>query len=160
MYKRQVEELLSLRIHIGTHGLAQVVDEHLRNIIIAGIQTADKATEYLIACLLYTSRHIRKDPVVGLTALPAEKTAECHGEAGPGHRLPYAEGAERGAYRSRRSGFLSGCAVQPLGGNRHRPLRGSGMVSGQDRQHLRHRAAYVPGRLRRGTQPFFRLAER
>ena len=36
---------------------------------------------------------------------------------------------------------------------------GSGMVSGQDRQHLRHRAAYVPGRLRRGTQPVFRLAE-
>ena len=37
-------------------------------------------------------RHIRKDPVVGLTALPAEKTAECHGEARPGHGLAHAEG--------------------------------------------------------------------
>ena len=54
---------------------------------------------------------------------------------------------------------LSGCAVQPLGGNRHRPLRGSGMVSGQDRRYLRRGPAHDPGGLRRGTQPVFRLAE-
>ena len=53
---------------------------------------------------------------------------------------------------------LSGALT--LGGNRHRPLRGSGMVSGQDRRYLRRGPAHDPGGLRRGTQPFFRLAER
>ena len=36
----------------------------------------------------------------------------------------------------------------------------AGMVSGQDRRYLRRGPAHDPGGLRRGTQPFFRLAER
>lgn len=41
------------------------------------------------------------------------------------------------------------------GGNRHRPLRGSGMVSGQDRRYLRRGPAHDPGGLAVALSRFF-----
>ena len=67
-----VQELLGLAIHIGTNRLAEVIDKHLRDIIVTGIEAADETAEHLIAVQIILLRVEQPDilrTVVGHIAL-------------------------------------------------------------------------------------------
>lgn len=66
-------------------------------------------------------------------------------------------GAERGAYRSRRGGFLSGCAVQPLAATAIDRCAAQGWFQGKTADTFGVGQPMTRA-VRRGTQPFFWLA--
>ena len=73
-----VQELLRLRIHIDANGLAQVVDKHLRDVIVTGIQTADEAAEHLIAVQVVFLRVDQADIIMNdACSVPMEIMEKC-----------------------------------------------------------------------------------
>lgn len=47
-----VQKQLRILVHFPTHGLAQVINENVGNIVVTGTQAADEAAEHLVAVSL------------------------------------------------------------------------------------------------------------
>ena len=61
-----VQELLGLRVHVVAGDLAQIVDKHMGNIVVAGAQAADKAAEQVVAVQLILLRVNETDMIVDI----------------------------------------------------------------------------------------------